>query len=407
MSDIVKEISKTGRINILAIFYWDVTTNPILEPTNFALLSKLDPDEFNLFLITHAKKDKIDTALSETLRIPPSTRKRWVIPFYNKYINSIIDFFFMIMVVLRYKIDFLYCKDIYLAFWGIVIKSLFRKKIIFRMEGVPLVERLYQGHLKKYSIESYLLKFVERFIIRKSDIIIPVSHPMADYIKSMGRKDVEMVLPIPCVIKRGKFIYDSQIRRAKREELNLDEKIVFIYSGGAWKWQCLRESVSLFNEISKIDKNVHLILLSYQEEQVKKIISDVLNKDMFTILSVPHDKVHEYLMASDAGFLLREDNKINEVASPIKYGEYIGCGLPVIMTSGIGDCSDITQKNNFGVVLDTQFERDIKRASEEVIEFLKTIDEDTRKKNSEWANENYSLDKYAKYFCDKIIETFL
>jgi len=40
------------------------------------------------------------------------------------------------------------------------------------------------------------------------------------------------------------------------------------------------------------------------------------------------------------------------VASPIKFGEYLCCGLPVIMTPGIGDTEEIIEKHRIGRLLD-------------------------------------------------------
>jgi hypothetical protein len=50
-------------------------------------------------------------------------------------------------------------------------------------------------------------------------------------------------------------------------------------------------------------------------------------------------------------FLLRENNIVNKVASPTKYGEYLRCGVKLIMTEGIGDFSGLTKSKYFGIVL--------------------------------------------------------
>jgi glycosyltransferase involved in cell wall biosynthesis len=49
---------------------------------------------------------------------------------------------------------------------------------------------------------------------------------------------------------------------------------------------------------------------------------------------------------------MRHDNTVNNVASPVKVGEYLACGLPVILTRGIGDYSDMLPAAGVGMLLD-------------------------------------------------------
>ena len=37
--------------------------------------------------------------------------------------------------------------------------------------------------------------------------------------------------------------------------------------------------------------------------------------------------------------------------APTKFAEYLLCGLPVVMTAGIGDFSQLAKKENLGIVL--------------------------------------------------------
>jgi hypothetical protein len=58
-----------------------------------------------------------------------------------------------------------------------------------------------------------------------------------------------------------------------------------------------------------------------------------LNDHDFRIIKVPHEAVPAHLNAADIGFLIRDDCVVNRVASPTKLGEYLSCGLPVIVGS--------------------------------------------------------------------------
>lgn len=59
--------------------------------------------------------------------------------------------------------------------------------------------------------------------------------------------------------------------------------------------------------------------------------------------------VNSVLSRCDYAFMVREDNWVNRVASPVKVAEYLRAGLPVILSSNIGDTSKWLVSNNLGL----------------------------------------------------------
>ena len=76
-----------------------------------------------------------------------------------------------------------------------------------------------------------------------------------------------------------------------------------------------------------------LVLSPFPDEVRKKLISHRIER--FKVLSVSAREVAAYATAFDAGFLLRKDNIINEVACPLKWLEYWRCGVPIITTKAV------------------------------------------------------------------------
>ena len=63
---------------------------------------------------------------------------------------------------------------------------------------------------------------------------------------------------------------------------------------------------------------------------------------------VSEQEIPNLLMCGDYGLLLREESVTNKVASPIKFAEYLACGLGIIITPNIGDYSSYVINNNCG-----------------------------------------------------------
>jgi len=69
-------------------------------------------------------------------------------------------------------------------------------------------------------------------------------------------------------------------------------------------------------------------------------------------MSIGRNEVPAYLNAADIGFLLRAPHPLNTVASPVKFGEYIGSGLTVVSSPGVGDVSSFIEQEDVGILVD-------------------------------------------------------
>jgi hypothetical protein len=59
-------------------------------------------------------------------------------------------------------------------------------------------------------------------------------------------------------------------------------------------------------------------------------------------------QVAQYLIVGDYGLLIREDSVTNQVASPVKFAEYLACGLKVIISQKLGDYTELAEQKNWG-----------------------------------------------------------
>ena len=72
------------------------------------------------------------------------------------------------------------------------------------------------------------------------------------------------------------------------------------------------------------------------------------------VRSAPPGEAARLLCAADYGLLLREDSPVNAVSCPVKFGEYLACGVRPILTPGIGDQSALCRESDLGVVVNAQ-----------------------------------------------------
>ena len=139
-----------------------------------------------------------------------------------------------------------------------------------------------------------------------------------------------------CLATRD-FIFSRTFREEIRKEHGIKENeiLLVLSSGGNGVWQ------NTENTINKLYSNYRVLNLS------RSIIShpNVVNK------FVSYKDVPKYLCAADIAIIWREPSVVNKVASPVKFSEYVCCGLPIVTNESIDLIKDYTIDNNCGIVL--------------------------------------------------------
>ena len=120
-----------------------------------------------------------------------------------------------------------------------------------------------------------------------------------------------------------------------------------------------------------------------------------LSSEDYLLDNVYFEEIQEYLNASDLGVCLRHRHIMNKTTPSGKVLDYLGCGLPVLITDAMGEVSSTVRANEFGIVLN-----DMDDDNEILLGVKKWLVHncDKRKMISAWANENLSTDaKIGEY----------
>ncbi|MFO7524948.1 MAG: glycosyltransferase [Ignavibacteriaceae bacterium] len=176
------------------------------------------------------------------------------------------------------------------------------------------------------------------------------------------------------------FTFNEELRKKVRNELNLNEKdlLIVFSSGGTANWQ----NNDPLNWLA--DKGFKVLNLSKKELRHINIINKF----------VSYSEMPEYLNAADAAIIWRDKSIVNQAASPVKFSEYICCGLPVIANNSVDMIAEYIKEHNCGLLIDSFDELE-----EKAIRDLKQKD---RNKISEEGIFNFGIDAIA----DKYISTY-
>lgn len=197
----------------------------------------------------------------------------------------------------------------------------------------------------------------EHYVLKKADRVMVVSDAMLQHLGSKWTGcDLAHVRVIPIAVEREFFAeFDNAY---ERKRLGLENKIVFAYSGGVQRYQCVRQIGQWFDAVSRHLKNAHLLVLTPEPERFKEQLGLNFEKvgNRVTILSATKQEVPRLLATAAFGFVLRENHVINRVACPTKIGEYLAQGALLLCTVGSGHGPELVRRYGCGLILPLEVE---------------------------------------------------
>ncbi len=197
---------------------------------------------------------------------------------------------------------------------------LFSKTKIIDLHGAVPEELLLQG--KK--LRSRIFEKVERFTLKKADLIISVSDSMTEYIKNKHNLKNKKFIQLP--------IFSLKSNNLVRKEYS--KKV--IYCGGLQKWQKVEKMLAYVN---KFKNDFEFVFLVPDPIGLKNKYTEIYKDNFHGIVrSSSPEEVFEWYKKNNFGLVLRDNIVVNRVACPTKLIEYLQNDIvPIVDSPDIGD----------------------------------------------------------------------
>lgn len=248
-------------------------------------------------------------------------------------LNLFLHFFRIVNIL--FSAENIYSHSIHLMknIWFIILPL--KQRIILDAHGVVPEEIEY---FERKSYLYYLLLLTERIVFaKKNATIVCVTEAMKihfihKYPKFKGKFLVFNIFPEQLIREST----ESNVN-IKQTDVSKIDKTIVLYSGGTAGWQNIELMLDLI-EKNQSD-NIEYLILTVEIEIFKKIIANYkINEKNIQIKSVSPNELSSYYKIADYGFILREDNIVNNVANPTKLIDYLFYGMiPIVLTPKIGD----------------------------------------------------------------------
>jgi glycosyltransferase involved in cell wall biosynthesis len=259
-------------------------------------------------------------------------------------------------LIKRNRIEMIHARGHIPATIALALKKRFPIKMIFDVRGLMAEEYVDAEHWRKDSLPYRITKATERSIFAETDAVVTLTARIWPIIREWeglrGRTLHHEV--IPCCVDLDRFRFSEAERARRREELGLTDQFTIVYSGSLDGWYLTEKMADFFASVARRNPRAHLLWLTTgSHDRVRELMrSRNVTPENYSVLSVAAREVPSYLAAADAGlaFIKRCVSKL--ASSPTKNGEYLACGLPLILNAGIGDSDALIEQWEAGVLID-------------------------------------------------------
>ena len=371
--------------NTLYISY-DGMTDPLGQSQVIPYLAGLAAEGYNITILSFEKQDAFDKSSRLIADILAKKNIKWVPLFYTKnppVLSTLWDISRMMgqadKLHRENNFSIIHCRSYISALAGMHMKSKFGTKFIFDMRGFWANERV-DGNIWKLSnplfktIYNYFKKKEKEFL-ENADQVVTLTYAAREEIhtwKNIKNNPVPISV-IPCCVDMEKFKLekiDQTLKLQLRKDLGLENAgYVLAYLGSLGTWYMLEEMLDFFKVLLTRKPNAKLLFVTNNplEGIMTAVESRGIDKNAVLVTKSPFEKVPTYLSLADSSIFFIKPAYSKKGSSPIKQGELMSMGIPVVCNANVGDTEWIVRKYGSGIVVDDFSNKSYEKAADELL----------------------------------------
>jgi glycosyltransferase involved in cell wall biosynthesis len=361
-------------MNVLYMSY-DGILDPVGQSQVVPYLSRLIMKGASITLISFEKKDKLKSKYATSVQSDLITKGiKWIPLRYHKKpivaatsFDIIQGFLVGLFITWRDGIQIIHARGYITGLIAWFIKKVTRVRFIFDMRGFWADEKADAKAWFPEGMLYRLTKYLERVFIFGSDEIVVLTKKARKILEDKFERNNISV--IPCCVDSELFKPCS----SDNSDLNLPGRFIVTYLGSVGTFYQFDEIAHFYSLLRhEISSAFFLVMTNNDHLFVSETLASYgIEPDNYLITSVIHQQVPHTLGQSAISLIFYHRPLSRAGCCPIKFGESLSCGVPVIINSGIGDCDQIVQKERVGVVVNEYTEEAYKEAIKSIQDLLK------------------------------------
>lgn len=292
----------------------------------------------------------------------------------------------------RGNADIIHARSYIPASVALVVRRLNGTPFIFDMRAIWPEELITAGRIKRGSLMHKLLILAERQCLANADTVVSLTHAAVSYLHNKYPSEMQS----QCV-----EVISTCADLDRFRPLTTDSNKPTVYSclGTVLSgWFRLDWLAHCFQTIARRDPHAQFEVITRDNADIVRNAIDANNilQSRLKIYSLPSQQVHEAIQLHTASVMFFNDGLGKIGSAPTRMGEILGCGLPIIANTGIGDVAYIIDKYRVGVLVKSNSPSDMQKSLEDLHELMQDPELSKRCRNA--AEEVFSLSNGIKAY---------
>ena len=298
-------------------------------------------------------------------------------------------------LVLRYRLNIVHARSYVPSIMALVLKRLTGVKYLFDMRGFWADEKVDGGSWTRSGLLYRLTKWFERRFFLKADYVVSLTEvgmqeiKRYDYLKGRMPK----ITVIPTCVDLARF---TPLPRELCD--NSVGGFVLGYVGSVGTFYLFDEVVACFANLLRIRPEAFFLIVNRgQHDYIReRLAAAEVPASAYELTSATHSEVADKMARMDAGIFFIKPTFSKKASAPTKLAEFLGCGIPCLSNSGVGDMADLLEGDKVGVALAAFDDISLKKGLERLLSLIS--DPTTPARCVAAAKRHFSLDEgVARY----------
>ena len=287
------------------------------------------------------------------------------------------------------------------AFATMLTRGFGRTPVVFDADGLAVDERMEFAAEATSALQSWVMRDVEVKAVRQAAVVLTRTARAAEILRA--RAGAGTSADKFHVVGNGRdprqfHPFDIATRERVRDRLDIPLAApLLVYAGSLGEQYCPTQMLHLFASVLRRRPDARLLVLSKQGQMMVEMASQLsLPANALTVIAVQPEEVPEYLACADIGLALRMPSFSMQGVAPIKLGEYLLCGVPVVVSTVIANAELVDAGT--GIRLDGIESRALEQAADWIVDDVLHNRESFRDRCVSLGSASFSLDQCVEAY---------
>ncbi|KAF5055861.1 Glycosyltransferase Family 4 [anaerobic digester metagenome] len=343
---------------------YDGMCDPVGASQVLPYIAELSKKEIEFFLISFEKPEKFESGEAAVRAQIGGLSVRWFPLRYTKnppVISTMLDLRKMKKLCRRIcgenNIDFIHARS-YIS--ALAAMNMWRRKkipYIFDMRGFWADERIDGGI---WSLKNPVFRTVygffkkkEKQLLRDASAVVSLTHTAKNFMIDKWNVPEKKIHVIPCAADYAHF---AERDKSVVDEFRLKNHVpvvpvkTLMYIGSTGTWYMLQEMFDFYAAFRNQFPRSQFVLCINETNSIVEAMKQKFPYEITVLQRIPRSEMPLVLSLADYSIMFIKPAFSKMASSPIKLGESLAMGVPVICNAGVGDLGTIEQEG-FGVVV--------------------------------------------------------